>query len=214
MGRLARSVVRRFRQIHGQGEPTPTAPQEPEEEGYSPSIAPSQAEESIPPEDNEPYERYAGFMIYVDEETNRGRLPHGMAVMIGELVRRFERYQKAAEDPNQQGARDQELEELQRRCEALSEALNQGEVNWEDVRRKYHNINQTNQNIIHNTLRDALRGAGEEEGSEPPASAEAEGADEDYKKRAKRSLRSLQVRRGDEPASAEAEGAGGPPPDR
>lgn len=128
MGRLARSVVRRFRQIHGQGEPTPTAPQEPEEEGYSPSIAPSQAEESIPPEDNEPYERYAGFMIYVDEETNRGRLPHGMAVMIGELVRRFERYQKAAEDPNQQGARDRELEELQRRCEALSEALNQGEV--------------------------------------------------------------------------------------
>ena len=189
MGRLARHVVRRFQQLHGSEEPSPTAPPEPEEAAYSPSIAPSHAEDPTMPEDtsvapspgenpilpecDEPYEQYAGFMDYVDEEVNRGRLPAGMAGVIGELVRRFERFLRSAED-QARGARDRELEELQSRCNALSEALNQGTADWDDVRRRYRDVDQANRDVVRDILRELGIGP-----TEPGAEEEGEPREEE-----------------------------------
>lgn len=74
-------------------------------------------------------------MEHVDEEVSRGRLPAGMAGVIGELVRRYERFLNSEGDQPREG-RDRELEELQRRSDALSEALNQDTIDWNDARRR------------------------------------------------------------------------------
>ena len=173
IARLVRSVVGRFRELHGSGPPTGEGP---EEEDYTPSIAPDQG----PPEESEDVEyftQYTDFMEYVDEETKRDRLPTGLAVLIRKVVLRFERYnrsQAAQAEGRSSGSRDRELEELQRRCDELAEALNSGNLDVGQVRERYDDVYRANRGVVQDVLREiGIQPVGSEEVAGPVEQEEA-----------------------------------------